>query len=524
MGNLQTANVEINNDINLTSSTTWNGAISYATINDPLVELFFKSVRGMPCQDYRSIVVKQSKKEKERYQEYSGTSGKSIEEYFNNAWKLDPLRTLKFVFYLRDCRNGRGERQLFRALIRHMRECGKSEHIIANMEHIPTFGSWKDISICFFGTQLEEQAIELIASQLSKEKDNDHPSLCAKYAPTEGGAMDKSHQSSTKIANKLGVTLTQYRKVYLVPQRLRLNIVEREMCRRRWDGIQYEKVPAIAGSQYKSAFIRHDEQRYNEYLKSVQVGKKKMNVGVLMPYQIVSPYIVNGKISNRDETLEAQWSAFLSDRSSKWPSNTNILPLIDVSGSMFANSYPRPVDVAVSLGMTVSLLNSSLQYKGKFITFDSEPQLLSIQGESLIEQVNSITTTPWGSRTNFQSTFNLILNIAMLFKIAPDQMPQILLVLSDMQFDSTDNNNTNWNEIERKYTAAGYVRPMIIFWNLSGKSNDYPVPDASVPNCMLFSGFNDNIMYSLLDGKMPTPQTIAHKAIDHKRYDVIRLA
>ena len=55
MGHLQTAppsdssNEEVQADIPI---TTWNGAKSYASVNDPLVELYFKSVRDIPCTDY----------------------------------------------------------------------------------------------------------------------------------------------------------------------------------------------------------------------------------------------------------------------------------------------------------------------------------------------------------------------------------------------------------------------------------------------------------------------------------------
>ena len=191
---------------------------------------------------------------------------------------------------------------------------------------------------------------------------------------------------------------------------------------------------------------------------------------------------------------------------------------------MFNRGIPQAVEVAVSLGMIFSLLNSSPQYKGKFITFHDKPELLSITGTSLMEQVNSVKRTAWGGNTNFQSTFDLMLNIATTFSIPREQMPQILLVLSDMQFNQADNGKTNWEVIENKYQKAGYTRPTIIFWNVNGNSVDYPVPSSSVPNCALLSGFNDAIMYSLLSGTMPDPKTIVHQALDDDRYNVIQLA
>lgn len=524
MGNLQSATkTSVDELVAPNSITTWNGAESYASVNDPLVELFFKSVRDIPCTDYRSITVKKSKKEAKNRGTSTPHGSKNLEQYFDAAWASDPLRTLKFVFYLRDCRGGKGERKLFRALVRHMRENGLGHHIEANFEQVPFFGSWKDVSICFFGTPFEERAIGLIAKQLREDITAERPSLCAKYAPSEGGAVDKAHHAAGKISSELDVTLTRYRKRYLAPLRAKLNIVERDMCSKGWAEIEYEKVPSLAGSRYKKAFSRHDEQRYTEYLRSVQRGEKKMNTSVLMPYQIISPYIKGGV---RDETIEAQWNAFLADRRTKWPQGVNVLPLVDVSGSMFNNADPQPGEVAISLGMLFSLLNSCEQYKGKFITFSSTPELLSIssKGTSLYEQVKYVKGTNWEMSTDFQKAFDLILNIATTFCVPPEQMPQILLVLSDMQFNAADNGQTNWQSIEEKYKAAGYRRPTMIFWNLNGKSIDYPVPSATVPNCALLSGFNDAIMYSLIDGTMPNPVEIVHKALDKDRYDVIHLA
>lgn len=502
--------------------TTWNGAATYGTMNDPLVELFFKSVRDVPATDYRSIPVKQSKKTRRFSASNKNPHGnKSIEEYFDASWKVDPIRTLKFIFHLRDCREGKGERKLFRALVRHMRETGLEEHLEKNLEHIPTFGTWKDLSLCFFGTILESQAVSLISKQLKADKESKSPSLCGKFAPREKGPFDRKHKAAAKIADELGVSLTQYRKQYLTPLKSKLRLVERDMCAKAYKNIEYSHVPSIAGMNYKEAFKRNDGERYGEYLKSVQKGEKKMNTGVLMPYQIVSPYL---KQSDIDPTIEAQWKSFVDGRREKWPKDLDIMPLVDVSASMEGGSDPKPLHVAVALGMLFSQLNVSDRFKGKFITFHESPELLTIPEGSLHDQVTYMHKSKWGGSTNIQKAFDLMLDTAKMYDVPADKMPKVLMILSDMQFNQADGGKTNWKVIDEKYKNAGYKRPIIFFWNLNGTTMDFPVPDSKIKDIVLMSGFNDSVLYSILDGEMPDPRTVVRKILDAERYNIIQLA
>lgn len=520
MGNVQTAGDENTQVEYIPGITTWNGAATYASVTDPLVELFFKSVRDIKCTDYRSIPVKESKK---KLHGNNPPGSRTLEQYFDAAWEQDQLLTLKFVFYLRDCREGKGERKLFRALIRHLRESGRIQHLAKNLQHIPTFGTWKDLSLCFFGTELEDEVVSLIAEQLKKDKNQsaDLPvSLCGKFAPREKGPFDRTHKAATKIAKALGVSLTGYRKQYLTPLKARLRLVERDMCAKEFEKIDYSHVPSIAGSNYSDAFKKHDAKRYAAYLESVKKGEGKMNTSVLMPYQIVAPYLRNGKM---DDTLEAQWKSFVDGRREKWPSNLDVMPLVDVSGSMSTFSSPSPLEVAVSLGLLFSQLNSSPAYQGKFITFHENPEIFALPTGSLCDKVRAMKNSKWGGTTDIQKAFDLILNLAVTLKVPQDNMPKVLLILSDMQFNQADGGKTNFVVMSEKYRSAGYQLPIILYWNLNGNTIDYPVPSADHPGVILLSGYNDSILYPLMDGTLPNPHDIVHKALDAERYHIIQL-
>lgn len=258
----------------------WEGDIHLDDIDNPVVQLFFKGQRNIPCIDYKSFDDRKSLKE--RYFDSVGISyinknTESIESLFDKAWEEDPLLTLKFVFFLRD-KQGRGEKKLFRALIRHMREQGLTKHIIKNIELIPYYGTWKDIMLCCFGTELEGKAVLLISEQLKEDIENiqnkKEISVCAKYAPSEGKALDIKHHAVAKITHHLDVSLKQYRKEYLVPLRTELHIVEKYMCNNTFEKINYPSVPHKALKNYISSFISHTSNFKPDLLKKLRDMKQ----------------------------------------------------------------------------------------------------------------------------------------------------------------------------------------------------------------------------------------------------------
>jgi hypothetical protein len=258
----------------------WEDDISADDITNPVVQLFFKGQRNIPCIDYKSFDDRKSLKE--RYFNSVGVSyidknAESIESLFDKAWDEDPLLTLRFVFFLRD-KEGRGEKKLFRALIRHMRERELTEHIRKNLELFPYYGTWKDIMLCCFGTELEGDAVILIAEQLKDDiemlqTNGKEYSVCAKYAPSEGKSLDIKHHAVAKIAHHLEVSLKQYRKDYLVPLRQALHIVEKDMCNDTFEKIDYATVPYKALKNYMHTFLSRTKQpdlvkRYYEMTKN----------------------------------------------------------------------------------------------------------------------------------------------------------------------------------------------------------------------------------------------------------------
>jgi len=524
------ADVDFYKELGKAEAVTHKGAKSYSIgSHDPRVVLLTKTVRGMELRD----------------PSLENDTEKYLEFLLEESWKVSPLDTLRLIFYIRDCRGGKGEKLIFRAACRWLLENHRKD-LEANLKHIPFYGTWKDPLQTFGGTSIESSVIKLHCSKLSEDinklgtlEENTIDTGAAKFAPSEGCSFDKEWKMVSKFAGTLGVNKSQYRKQYLRPLRsARVPIVEEIMCAKNWDEINFSVVPSVAGKIYKKAFQKHCSERYSKFLERVSKGEEKINVGVLTPPEIIEPYTYNTCMAElkRDATVEAQWSQMLKDRRQRRLDivkevgviPVNALCVIDVSGSMFSGPNKiKPIDVSVSLGILISHLNDfDSPFYRKWITFSETPKMETFKGEELFDITRNMDRKNWGMSTNFQSVFNLILETASAFSAPQDKMPGMLIVISDMQFDSANptNTKTNWEMIENKYKCKGYKRPTLVFWNVNSASLDMPVPHSEVPDCALVGGFSANILDPLIDGVVPSPMAILRKIVDSPRYERICLA
>ena len=117
--------------------------------------------------------------------------------------------------------------------------------------------------------------------------------------------------------------------------------------------------------------------------------------------------------------------------------------------------------------------------------------------------------------------FDKILSVAINYGVPQAEMPEMLLILSDMQFDECINfDDSAMQMIERKYSASGYTVPQIVFWNLNSADN-VPVK-ADKSGAALVSGFSPAIVKALLSADMSefTPENIMLKTVMAERYAV----
>eukprot|EP00818_Percolomonas_sp_WS_P009688 CAMPEP_0117448428 /NCGR_PEP_ID=MMETSP0759-20121206/7394_1 /TAXON_ID=63605 /ORGANISM="Percolomonas cosmopolitus, Strain WS" /LENGTH=591 /DNA_ID=CAMNT_0005240811 /DNA_START=95 /DNA_END=1870 /DNA_ORIENTATION=- len=395
--------------------------------------------------------------------------------------------------------------------------------------------------------KIQDAILVLIKTQLEKDllcmSENKPVSLCAKWLPSEGQHHDRrmkklrrakktikdkmaprdssvpreSHSLTKCIAEALGINKAGYRKKYISPLRKHLRLTESFMSAKEWDQIQYEKVPSQAMNRLKKAFEKNDKERFEEYQQKLQRGETKVNAKTLMAPQLVDKYICG---SPEDAITEAQWKQLVED-TRELGTMDRALALCDVSGSMGG----EPMQVSIALGILISEISQS--FTNQVITFESTPHWFNISsGASLREKVQQLLGAPWGGSTNFLEAFRVILQKATELKVPPQQMPETLYVISDMQFDQADSsfNKSSFEVLQEEYAKAGYEVPRLVFWNVRSNTSSFP-SSASEINVAMISGYSQGVLKAVLSAETSqfTPYGIMRAAIDDTRYERLTL-
>ena len=445
-----------------------------------------------------------------------GREEKQIISLFSKAFAENPLKALKILFWLRDIRGGAGERRAFRVILRHLADT----HTLAvekNLRLIPEFGRWDDYFV-LRGTPVWENIVEIVTQQLLEDLEAKQPTLLAKWMPSINTSSVKTKELARYFAARIGWTEKQYRK-NLSALRGRLNVIEKLICAGEWDKVVYEHTPSRALMIYRNAFKKRDEARYEKYLRDVEAGKKEIKASTLYPYDLMG-LAFDGRA---DKTVDLQWNALPN-----YVEPFNGMVVADVSGSMsYCGFYGgrkgqvRPIHVAISLAMYIAERNEGV-WKDYFMTFSSIPELVKIQGKTLRERALSVNRASWGMSTDLQAAFDLVLGTAIKNNVPAEDMPRVLIIISDMQFDSAcrSNKRSNFEQIEKKYKKAGYQRPQLVFWNVNAYGKDSPVTVDDVGTCLV-SGCSPSILKSVLSQEIFTPIDVMLETINSPRYDAV---
>ena len=427
---------------------------------------------------------------------------------FYNAYQENPIVAAKILFWARAARKGGGERAVFHTIMEEIIQ-DSPKFIEDNAKLIAELGYWRDLYEYFDNRKVQDVIAEAIHN-----KDR----LACKWAPRKG-------PHARKLRDLLNITNKKYRQWL----KEHSETVEQQMSNEQWDNIKYESVPGQAMRKYKKAYGNHDGDRFQEW----KLDDTKASVSASYPHDVIklicNPEWMESFLDDADFDLaEKQWRN-LPDHIKE---GENILPMIDVSGSMSG----LPMLIAVSLGLYLSEHNKG-SFKDTFLTFSGSPELIRFDsGAPLKDKLHRIIKADWGMNTDFQKAYRTILDTAVSFNVPQSAMPTMLLVLSDMQFDQSQ--GSYWNDdkadldyteklhfesIKKEFKKAGYEAPKLVFWNLSASDCKGSPAQVSDDGVAMVSGFNPVLMKAILNCEDFNPMKIMFEALKDIDVDVTNL-
>lgn len=514
MGFMNSLKKTLNREFN--TSVTENGAVGYRTTGKNLLDLNFAvaSLRN--------------------------TGEDEIIDKFVKAFYEDRRLAVIWLFFASDVREGLGERRLFRICFQYL--AGNHPDIAkAVLELVPEYSRWDNL-LCILDTGLRPAVAALVKEQLNRDmrdmKENRPVSLCAKWLPSVNASSRETRRLARLLAEDLEMTERSYRKT-LVELRRYLKVVEVSMSAGEWADIDYKAVPSRANLIYNSAFLRNDEERRRAYLEALKKGETTIHAGVLYPHDIVHRYFEAGEyrwtltMKPEDDTLEALWAA-LPDYVG---GAGNTLCVSDGSGSMISpvgNTGVSCLDVANALSIYFSE-HCSGQFRDQYITFSANPQFVDFsRAKTLREKLEIARRYNEVANTNIEAVFDLILQTARAGRMSQEDLPATVLVLSDMEFDAAARCNSYtpgsglalclpteklFDTLGKRYAAAGYRLPRLVFWNICSRTGTIPVRENQM-GVALVSGFSVTIMKMVLSGETD-PYKCLVEQLETERYKAV---
>ena len=536
------------NQLGQKNTVTWNGAISNSTTGVTNLDYFAK------CGSYR------------------GRTPIEVCADMAAIFGDDPVTAMKIVMYNRmitrkvkgfnneteAVQRGQGQKDEFIKSLAWL-ENNDPDKLYNNLWLVPVVGTWKDLWYDSAATGFHyyinpEKVYELVAVGLQSEY---HRALIAKYLPkirSRRNIKNDRHRRlnawARGLCEHLGWTEAQYRKFKSNPEHSAHDF-QRLMCNGDWKGLDFNTISGKAlfnllnqkGKDQKNVIERHGlEKKYLEWIEKQPVAKFTG-----YPYELYQAAKGNRTLIEK-HTYDKQFNELLrkaKDSVSPDLLRKGVLCALDTSGSMgymghygMGTSAVQPIDICVGLGIYFASLLEG-HFHNHVIMFDNVSRFLKLTGESFCGKADQIPANAMGG-TNFQSVIDEIVRVRKANPQIPvEDYPEVLLVVSDMQFntagnywergnESATNINTNYEVAMQKLRRVGLKDMTIIWWNVNGHySGDFPSTNFD-PGTVLISGFDGAIVTSILGGmeevidektgekRKPTPEEVMQKALDQE--------
>ena len=528
-------------------TTSGNGALKLTSTGDPFVDQF-----GLISQ-YRQL------------RSYS-----SISKDMQELWNIDPMYTLKLLFYIRlitrkvKFSNGTETSKVQKgAGLRHeafMRmlwlAVNHSDVFYKNLPLFITIGSWKDI-IQLMSYDLQYHGWDNRVLDFNKMSDFilaglENPNTCnlvKKFLPTIK-ARSKCRTLESQADTIIGKFLTHklfdggefspklHSKNYHLYRKLKSSGTAHEwqqMISRSQFNIDFSKVHGRALALLVSGnYLRNHnlEKDYEEWIKKQPVAKFTGFV-----YELFKGLNLNSPLYKK-YTIDKQFENLIQTAKEGSSTESSFIVARDTSGSMSSNVKGLNIssnDVAKSIALYFSYLLKG-QFANSYIEFDSKPELRYWEGNSPSDKYLKNTSYAYGS-TNFLGIADLFIKIYKHTSI--EKFPSGLICVSDGEFNASKSNKTNFQTFKKKLLKAGFPKDYvdnfkIVLWDIPNTfyGNEEIRPKfesyADTPNFFYMGGFDPAGITFLLGGEVnksipKTPRELFETAMNQEIMDYIQM-
>lgn len=401
---------------------------------------------------------------------FNSTTNKLVDILFMSEYyqkHLDEIPTLDvndynklFAMFMRDPRYGMGKRDIGRMLLANEN---------ATIEDILKCGRVDDlfhISTVEFYSMLDYLKCEI-------ENGNE---LVKKWMPRYSS---KNLMLAREIAKHWGMNKQQYGKFIKCD-----TTVESKLSHHNTNEINFEHVPSLAAIKYAKRFANGEDtkERYAQYLEDVRSGKKELKVSTTNVYDIYK----NRSVIDADIFFDKLEKIAI-----------NCVPVVDTSVSMFDGN--DSIGKALAIGHYLSKCSTYMH--NKVVSFSSHPQLITLGQENTYFEnlvfygdLNDDYYSDSEYRKEIGSMFtgdcsNTDLGKVMeLFKMV-DEVPEYIVILSDMEFD--EGSKYSKDVLMKLWKEKGY-KTKIVWWNFNSRATTCPEMDGE--GNIFMSGYNPMLL------------------------------
>lgn len=441
---------------------TENGDVSYKSTGNDLIDLFFMTPY--------------------------------FEKHLDGVKIGDSEREKLFSMYIRDPRYGLGRRDLGRKLMslskvdaENIVKAGRYDDLV----HIPT-----DANLMYLKEQLiagNELAKKWMPRLTGKDK------VYAKVLCKMWGITEKEYRKLIKTDKTVEYKLSYAEQIEGTPLN---DLFKHEYKHPLVNEIDFEKVPSLAMVKYLKAFSTREDikPRFDEYMQNVKNDKAKVNVStttVVDAYYVATDYMSPQSVEENKDILGKK----IVDNATVGV-EMDAICILDTSGSMGWLGSHDLIDKATALAHGIA--THSTYAPNQVISFSSRPRLMTITGNTLKEQYQSMYT---GDCSN--TDFGRVMEILRGLK----KYPEYIIVLSDMEFDYGSNQSKE--QTMRIFREHG-ANTKIIWWNLNDRHKT--TPEMDIYGNIYLSGYNLQLL-KLLENKFDMT-TYIDKILDKYKKDI----